>query len=333
MKYKKLIIGITLLSAAIVVAGVWFANKQINAYFEAPLIDKTQLFTLESGSNFSTLGNSLSKDGIVASLTWWKVIAKLHPELTKIKSGTYEFENGFSLHDILNTLTTGKEFQFKLTLVEGGTFKDWLHLLANEKSLKALNKTEQALIASLGIHHKKMEGLLHPETYYYSKGMSAFSVIKKAYKHQQSILNDMWKNRDKGLPYKTPYEALIMASIVEKESGHSADRANISSVFVNRLRMNMRLQTDPTVIYGMGDRYKGRIRTKDLRQQTKYNTYRIYGLPPTPIAMPSQEAIYAALHPAKSKYLYFVSKGNGKSYFSKNLKEHNRAVKKYILGK
>lgn len=302
-------------------------------YFEAPLVDKTLLFTLNSGSNFTTLGNSLSEEGILPALTWWKVIGKLHPELTKIKSGTYEFENGFSLRDILKTLTSGQEFQFKVTLVEGGTFKDWLTLLSNESSLKKLNKTEQQLIEALAIPHQKMEGLLHPETYYYSSGMSAFSVIKKAYKHQQTILDKMWKNRDKDLPYKTPYEALIMASIVEKESGHSEDRANISSVFVNRLRMGMRLQTDPTVIYGMGDRYQGKIRTKDLRQRTKYNTYRIYGLPPTPIAMPSQGAIYATLHPAKSKYLYFVSKGNGKSYFSKNLKEHNRAVQKYILGK
>lgn len=333
MKYKKIIIAVLLLSIAFIAAGAWFAQKQINTYFEAPLVDKTLLFTLNSGSNFTALGNSLAKEGLLPNLTWWKVIGKMHPELTKIKSGTYEFENGFSLHDILKTLTSGKEFQFKLTLVEGGTFKDWLALLANEKSLKALDKTEQELITALGIKHKKMEGLLHPETYYYSQGMSAFAVIKKAYKHQQTILNKMWKNRDKNLPYKTPYEVLIMASIVEKESGHAEDRANISSVFVNRLRVGMRLQTDPTVIYGMGDRYKGKIRTKDLKEHTQYNTYRFYGLPPTPIAMPSEEAIYAALHPAKSKYLYFVSKGNGKSYFSKNLKEHNRAVKKYILGK
>ena len=143
----------------------------------------------------------------------------------------------------------------------------------------------------------------------------------------------MWAERDKGLPLKTPYEALILASIIEKESGIKTDRDKISSVFINRLRFRMRLQTDPTVIYGMGDKYKGRIRSRDLREATPYNTYRINGLPPTPICMPSEAALYAALHPATTKYLYFVSKGDGSSYFSKSLVEHNRAVNKYILGK
>ena len=163
--------------------------------------------------------------------------------------------------------------------------------------------------------------------------MSAFSIIKKAYLHQQSVLDKLWPERDENLPYKTPYEALIMASIIEKESGLANDRDKISSVFVNRLRIGMRLQTDPTVIYGMGERYDGRIRKKDLQEKTAYNTYTINGLPPTPIAMPSEEAMYAALHPAKTRYLYFVSKGDGTSYFSKSLKEHNNAVNKYIRGK
>ncbi len=163
--------------------------------------------------------------------------------------------------------------------------------------------------------------------------MSAFQLIKKSYLHQQTVVEKLWAEREKELPLKTPYEALILASIVEKESGLSEDRDKIASVFVNRMRIGMRLQTDPSVIYGMGERYDGRIRSKDLREDTAYNTYRIDGLPPTPIAMPSEAALYATLHPAETKYLYFVSKGDGTSYFSKSLKEHNQAVRKYILGK
>ena len=332
MSLKKVASAFLILVALALILLV-VAKQQVEDYLALPRIDKTQLITVPAGSNFSRLGNDLLAQAIVTDLRWWKVISKLHPELTKIRSGTYQIKEGFNLQDILLTINTGKDFQFKVTLVEGSTFKEWVTSLNNAKQLKPLKKTEAELIEALAIPHKKLEGLLFPETYHYSADMSAYSIIKKAYHHQTAVLNKLWAEREKGLPYKTPYEALIMASIIEKESGLSNDRDKISSVFVNRLRRNMRLQTDPTVIYGMGERYNGRIRSKDLREKTAYNTYTMFGLPPTPIAMPSEAALYATLHPAKTKYLYFVSKGDGTSYFSKSLREHNNAVNKYIRGK
>lgn len=332
MNLKK-IAGVISFLFVLVIVALFFAKQQIDDYLMQPRLDKTQLIIVQDGSNFSRLGDQLLEQSIVTDLRWWKVVGKLRPELTRIRSGTYQIKEGYNLEDILSEINTGKEYQFKVTFVEGSTFKEWLISINNAELLKPLQKTEAEIISALNIPHNKLEGLLFPETYHYRADMSAFALIKKAYMHQSSVLEKLWAAREKGLPYKTPYEALIMASIIEKESGLSNDRDKISSVFVNRLRMGMRLQTDPTVIYGMGDRYKGRIRSKDLREKTAYNTYTMYGLPPTPIAMPSEAALYATLHPAKTKYLYFVSKGDGTSYFSKSLREHNNAVNKYIRGK
>ncbi|PKF62601.1 endolytic transglycosylase MltG [Psychromonas sp. psych-6C06] len=332
MSFKKIASAFSLLFILGLVA-LFFAKQQIDDYLTFPRIDKTQLITVSEGSHYTGLGDEFLAQSIVADLRWWKIIGKLRPELTQIRSGTYQIKEGASLEDILLIINTGKEFQFKVTFIEGSTFKEWLAIIEEAEYLQPLQKSEKELLDELGIPHAKLEGLLFPETYHYRANMSAYKIIKKAYQHQLTVLNKLWDEREAGLPYKTPYEALIMASIIEKESGLSDDRDKISSVFVNRLRIGMRLQTDPTVIYGMGERYDGRIRSKDLREKTAYNTYRIDGLPPTPIAMPSEAALYATLHPAKTKFLYFVSKGDGTSYFSKNLKEHNRAVQKYILGK
>lgn len=330
MKYKKTLIAVILLLGIIIFAG-WVVHTKIKKYLNDPLIDKPLVFTVKKGSNFQLLGKTLFNQGILPNLTWWKTIIKLHPELIAIKSGTYKFEPGFSLQDILNNIVKGNELKYTITFIEGNTAKQWLSQLRQTSSLQPPQKNEQDMIKTLAINHKKIEGLLHPGTYYYFNGTKSFSIIEKAYQHQQKIVEHFWNTRDKNLPYKNSYEMLIMASIIEKETGHKLDRKKISSVFVNRLRLGMRLQSDPTVIYGMGNNYHGNIRAKDLQQNTPYNTYRIKGLPPTPISMPSKAAIDAAAHPAATKYLYFVSKGNGNSYFSNSLKKHNRAVKKYIL--
>lgn len=331
MKHKKIIIAVIFLLCVVILTGGWILQTKINTYLTASLIDKTLVFTVKKGSNFQSIGKSLENQGILSNTTWWKVIAKLHPELTNIKSGTYELKNGFNLNDILNTFVAGKGLKYTITFIEGHTLKQWLAQLRQTSSLQPLQKNEQEMTAKLAINHTKMEGLLHPGTYYYFNGIRSFSIIEKAYQRQQEIIKKFWNTRDQNLPYKNSYEMLIMASIIEKETGHINDRKKIASVFVNRLRLGMRLQTDPTVIYGMGKRFTGNITTKDLQRKTPYNTYIIKGLPPTPISMPGIASIDAAAHPAKTKYLYFVSKGNGKSHFSNNLKAHNRAVKKYIL--
>jgi UPF0755 protein len=332
MPIKKIIFSLFFLISLVLGSVIW-GQKKLNHYLNTALVTQPTVFTINNGSNFHRLGANLLKTEIITDLTWWKVLGKLHPELINIKSGTYQFEEGFTLNDILMMVNEGIEHQFIITFVEGSTFKEWLPILNNAPFIKPLQETEAQILKRLKSSHKKLEGLLFPETYHYSAGMTAFQIIKKSYINQQQILEKSWADRDQNLPFKTPYEALILASIVEKESGLSADRDKIASVFVNRMRIGMRLQTDPTVIYGMGERYDGRIRSKDLREKTAYNTYRINGLPPTPIAMPSEAALYATLHPSTTKYLYFVSKGDGTSYFSKSLREHNNAVQKYILGK
>jgi len=330
--FKKIKFALLVLLALLSI-GLYLIYDKVETYLSVPRIQTTELFVVSAGSNFSRLGNQFIEKGLIENTLWWKITGKLYPALTRIKLGTYQFEKGANLRDILVLLSRGLEHQFKVTFVEGSTFKEWLKILNKTEHLSALNQSEGQLLSKLGSSTLNLEGLLFPETYHFHENMPAFKIIEKAYLHQQQVLAKLWAGRDKNLPLKSPYEALVLASIIEKESSIGADRNKIASVFINRLRKGMRLQTDPTVIYGMGDNYKGRIRSRDLRRKTAYNTYRINGLPPTPICMPSEAALYAALHPVKSDYLYFVSKGDGTSYFSKSLIEHNRAVQKYILGK
>jgi len=330
--FKKIKFALLVLLALLSI-GLYLIYDKVETYLSVPRIQTTELFVVSAGSNFSRLGNQFIEKGLIENTLWWKITGKLYPALTRIKLGTYQFEKGANLRDILVLLSQGLEHQFKVTFVEGSTFKEWLKILNKTEHLSALNQSEGQLLSKLGSSTLNLEGLLFPETYHFHENMPAFKIIEKAYLHQQQVLAKLWAGRDKNLPLKSPYEALVLASIIEKESSIGADRNKIASVFINRLRKGMRLQTDPTVIYGMGDNYKGRIRSRDLRRKTAYNTYRINGLPPTPICMPSEAALYAALHPVKSDYLYFVSKGDGTSYFSKSLIEHNRAVQKYILGK
>lgn len=293
----------------------------------------TRLFTVEKGAHAARLIAELGE----GETNPWAVRLWLrgHPELVAIKSGTYEIKEGAPLKETLSLFASGKEFHFSLTFVEGSRFEDWQKQLSSAPYLERLTveQSEDELARELGIENGKLEGWFLPETYAYTTHASDISILRRAHQDMEAFLQQSWEKRQANLPYKTPYEALIMASIIEKETGKPEERAQIASVFVNRLRLGMKLQTDPTVIYGVKDRYDGNIRRSDLTDKNPYNTYVIDGLPPTPIAMPGKASIEAALNPKSTDYLYFVAKGGGAHHFSKTLDEHNRAVREYILKK
>ena len=295
-------------------------------------IVKAQLFTIKNGTSVTSFARELVKNQWLNNRYWLGVYARLHPEKTLIKAGTYQVLAHSSLQDILTLVTSTKEHQFKFTLVEGTTFKDLITQLQNQPQLShslSLLSTEQ-ISQRLDISQDNPEGWFFPETYAFTQDTDEFDILKRAHNVMKSTLAKLWQERAVDLPYETPYQALIMASIIEKETSHIPEQPIIASVFMNRLAKKMRLQTDPTVIYGLGERYKGDITRAHLREKTEYNTYKINGLPPTPIAMPGLSAIQAALNPAKSDYYYFVSQGDGKHIFSKTLSQHNTAVKAYL---
>jgi UPF0755 protein len=328
--YKVLfaILFITLImSSASLVAYTFYQVKR-------PLdIATTQLLTIKDGMPFSQFSKQLIKEGWLKNSFWLRNYVRLKPEYANIKAGTYKIDKNSSAQQLLVQLVAGKEHQFSITFIEGTTFKEWLIQLNEMDNI--VHTIEQSYVADiaekLNISQKNPEGLFYPETYAFTAGTTDLQLLKRA-QHKMSVELDLaWENRAQPLPYKNKYQALIMASIIEKESGQNAEHGIISSVFVNRLNINMRLQTDPTIIYGLGDRYKGDIKRKHKREKTAYNTYRINGLPPTPIAMPGKSAIHAALNPLATDYFYFVSNGNGQHIFSTNLKDHNKAVVKYQL--
>ncbi|EKO3538776.1 endolytic transglycosylase MltG [Vibrio fluvialis] len=329
---KKLVsLLFTLLALAAV--GYFYVTKQVDVYLSQPLdIQSEQLVTIPSGTSLNGALSLMTKHGWIDSQFAEKLVRRFHPELTHIKAGTYQLMPDMKLAQALKLLVSGKEHQFAITFVEGSRFSEWMAILEQNEQLKhTLTESSEADIAKqLGIEQSKLEGLFLAETYHFTKGVSDLDILKRAHRKLEGILNSAWETRQENLPLTSPYQALILASIIEKETAVESERERIASVFVNRLNKRMRLQTDPTVIYGMGDNYDGNIRKKDLRAPTPYNTYVINGLPPTPIAMPGEASIRAALNPEQSAYLYFVASGNGGHVFSKNLTEHNRAVRAYL---
>lgn len=305
-----------------------------SAAVSEPLKNRNITLEIPKGVGVSWLANHLQKEGVIDSKYIFRAYTWLNKKDIQIKAGEYTLLDVVDIPDLVEKVERGDVIQYSITLIEGHTFKQYLTQLKSQTKLGDVlkNLSDREIMRKLGATFKHPEGQFAPQTYFYQRGDSDFDVLKQSFIRMQKVLTNAWENRDLDIQLNSPYELLIMASIIEKETGAAHERPEISGVFNNRLRIGMKLQTDPTVIYGMGDDYDGNIRRKDLRTDTVYNTYTRYGLPPTPIAMPGEASLLAAANPATTKALYFVGKGDGTHYFSKTLKEHNNAVIKYQLG-
>ncbi len=307
---------------------LWWAEQPITLR-SSPLD-----FRIAAGSSLRSAITQMREAGIEINPTLLGWLARAHRADTAIKAGSYAVKDGTTPHQLLDKLLKGKVTQGDLTLVEGWTFRQWRARLDRHPDLRhdTQGLSEAQIIERLGLTAPSLEGLLYPDTYLFDKQSSDLDLLARANRAMQRKLEAEWAQRSGGLPYKSPGEALIMASIIEKETGREADRELVAAVFVNRLRKGMLLQTDPTVIYGLGESFDGNLRKRDLQTDTPYNTYTRPGLPPTPIAMPGQASLRAALNPAASDVLYFVARGDGSSVFSRTLDEHNQAVNKFQRG-
>ena len=321
-----------LVFAAITAVAGWFyfyANNPL------PLPHNPFEFTVKQGTSLKHLSRQLTDAGLFPEAQSFWLLGRAMDQATGIQAGTYRLSESLTPLALLKKLNDGDVVTISITFVEGTTFAEMREQLerSNELQITLKGLSNADVLKKVGAAEANPEGLFFPDTYRFSAGTTDLELLKKSYRMMQQKLARAWEQRDAGLPYKGPYEALIMASIIEKETGKADERALIGSVFTNRLKIPMRLQTDPTVIYGMGQRFDGNIRRRDLTTDTPYNTYTRDGLPPTPIAMPGWDALLAAVKPAQSEKLYFVAKRDGSHYFSSSLDEHNRAVAKYQLGK
>lgn len=303
----------------------WFAYKPL-AIPNPPL-----QINITPGTSLKALSAQFRKAGVLEDETRFRILGRVMSYDSRIQAGTYTLDKPLSPMDLYGKMVRGEVSQAAVLLVEGWNIREVRQELARNSHLehRLTDMTDADLLAAMGAQESHPEGLFFPDTYFFSPGSPDVDVLRRAYQLQQQKLQAAWENRPPDLPYKTPYEALIMASIIEKETGAPEERPLIAAVFINRLKIGMRLQTDPTVIYGLGAKFDGNLRKADLLRDTPYNTYTRGGLPPTPIAMPGEEAIRAALNPASSKALYFVARGDGTHYFSATLDEHNRAVNQY----
>ena len=337
---KKFFVFLLILLLILSGVGFWGYQK-LTEFVHTPVnVTQDQLLTIERGTTGSKLAALLEQEKILehADLLPW--LLKLQPQLNKVKAGTYSLTGVKTLQDLLDMINSGKEAQFSVKFIEGKTFKEWRKNLENAPHLKQTlqGKSDKEIMALLDIpavakavyEWNNMDGWLYPDTYNYTPNSTDLELLKRSTTRLQKALDKAWSERDENLPLADPYQMLILASIVEKETGIAAERPQVASVFINRLKANMKLQTDPTVIYGMGENYTGNIRKKDLETITPYNTYMIEGLPPTPIAMVSESALQAVAHPPKTDFYYFVADGSGGHKFTRNLNEHNKAVQEYL---
>lgn len=306
----------------------YFANTPMS------LSSDIKEFSIKPGS-VRSVSQQLTKQGVLSHPWSFELLVRGLGQAGSIKAGVYQIKQGATPYALVEMMSNGDSTQSSITFIEGWTFAQMRAALNTNESIRHMTMayTDQQLLHEIGIDDDMPEGLFFPDTYFFVRDSSDKDILKRSYETMKIRMQNAWENRAPDLPYKNAYQALIMASIVEKETGRSSERPMIAGVFINRLHIGMRLQTDPTVIYGLGSNFDGNLRKKDLLRDTPYNTYTRSGLPPTPIAMPGLAAIQAALHPADTKALYFVGKGNGSHVFSATLEEHNRAVAKYQLGK
>lgn len=332
MKKKSLIaiflILVIALTTAIVIGYTYlqnFAKRPIH------LSESNQVFTLTYGTSINQFIKQVELQGLIDDAYLIPYLMKIDPSLRNIKSGTYPLTANMTTEQFLQLLVSGKEIQRSIQFVEGKRVKDWIAILDATPDIEhRLTGLSLAQISQQVGSDISIEGWLYPDTYNYTANTSDLAILKRAYQKMQTSLQKVWDNRDDNLPYKTPYELLIMASIIEKETGLDGERSKVSSVFVNRLKIKMKLQTDPTVIYGMGDDYVPPLLRKDTRNtENPFNTYVIPALPPTPIAMPSLASLEAAAHPDSTNYLYFVADGKGGHTFTTNFANHQIEVDKY----
>jgi len=325
----KVLISALLVPALLVAAAWWYVNRPL------PLDAPTVEFTIERGFNMRQAANTIADAGVQEppELLYWT--ARVTGLSDRIVAGSYEVVEGESVLTLLRKLYEGDVTFGQMLIVEGWTFSQIRQILETHPHLQpdTIGLSDEEILARIGAEESHPEGLFYPDTYRFNRHSSALAVLRTAYEAMQRRLAQAWDMRDPDLPLDSPYEVLIMASIIEKETGHPDDRTLVSSVFANRLNIGMRLQTDPTVIYGFGDEFEGRLRRHHLETDHEYNTYTRAGLPPTPIAMPGWDSLAAAVQPAESDYLYFVSRGDGTSEFSRTLREHNRAVDIFIRGR
>ncbi|MFD0912419.1 endolytic transglycosylase MltG [Methylophilus luteus] len=326
-KYALAIVGSSGLALAL-----WIVIYMIRPL---PMAAETIGMQIPAGASVRGIADQLVSAGVLSEPYSFLLVVKLTGSGSRLQAGDYALNAPLQVLGLIDLLKHGTFDQFKLQLTEGKTFADFRQKLAQMPGIRheTLNLSDMELMQLVSGEAVAPEGWFFPDTYFIDSNSSDIDMYKRAYQKMQKYLAAAWETRQSGLPYKTPYEALVMASIVEKETGVEVERPQIAGVFVNRLRLGMRLQTDPTVIYGMGSRYQGNITRRDLLTDTPYNTYTRSGLPPTPIALPGLASIQAALHPANTRALYFVANGQGRHVFTSTLEDHNKAVRAYQLKK
>jgi UPF0755 protein len=329
---RVIVIGVLATILLLASAGgwlTWFAVTPVSVQ------ENARELLIPKGRSFSWISEELVRTGVLREPWSIRLLARLLGRAHSVHAGLYRLPDRITPYRLLEMLTNGEVTEAQITFIEGWTFAQMRMALAQHPLVgqDTAGMSEAEILRRIGAEESQIEGLFFPDTYVFNPGVADWKILARAYSTMRGKLDALWNTRQPSLPYATSYEALIMASIVEKETGLESERPLIASVFVNRLKRGMRLQTDPTVIYGMGAAFDGNIRKRDLETDTPYNTYTRAGLPPTPIAMPGLAALEAALQPASSNALYFVARGDGSSQFSATLSEHNAAVRRYQLGR